>query len=131
MYRQIAQVEMKSIENVQRAEIESVGEAVARDRATRKHLIMELEVLEADYLRKKAARYGLYQFPSQETYDPKIEGIAPRVYFLPHNKEQFYKMIADAKFNHWKKWIDFLSPIIATIISLIALVVSIVALSRS
>ncbi len=129
LQRQIADVDKKSIENVQRAEIGSVGEAVARDRATRRHLEMELEVLEAEHLRKKAARYGLYSLPSQTTYDPKIEGAAPRLYFLPNNKEQLYRMVADAKFDYWKRRVDFLSPIIATIISIIALIVSIIALN--
>lgn len=40
-------------------------------------------------------------------------------------------MIADARFKYWKEWVDLLSPIMSTILSIIALAVSIIALYRS
>ena len=129
--RQIAWIDKRSAHAFKHAEIQSVGEAVAHYRAERKHLEIKLESLEAARLRKKAERYGLYSFPTQEVYIPNDEGGSGYAYFLPQQKEQLYRMVADARFAYRKKWVDLLSPIMTIIISLIALAVSIIALYRS
>jgi hypothetical protein len=126
--RQIAKLDKKAGFTFKHAEIQSIGEAVARHREMREYLELQIEALEADRLQKRAAQFGLYELPPREAYEPKTEGVAGFYYFLPHHKERLYRMIADARFNWWKKWIDIISPVASVIISLLAFALAALAL---
>lgn len=109
-------------------QISLYGLAIANYQGQRKHLEMELEVLEAGYLLKKAARYGLEATPPNLLYDPKMSGVALRPYFVDGNKAKMRRMIADARKAYWKDWIAIISPLATVIISLLALLVSALAI---
>jgi hypothetical protein len=104
---------------------------VESDYKTRRHNYeMELEVLEAEHLLDQAGKWGVDGSARQETYDPHFTGVEPRIYFNPQNKALMRRMISDAKYEWWKRWVDLLSPVVATIISIIALIISIVAFNK-
>src|SRR5947209_3205914 len=54
--------------------------------AERNHLLLELEMIDAERLIRKASRYGVESLPPQETYESKQKGVKPRYYFKPAAK---------------------------------------------
>lgn len=88
--------------------------------AERNRLLLELEIIDAERLIRKAGRYGVDNPPSQETYEPKQKGEKPRHYFSPPAKAQFIKMIADAKYKWWKRWVDLFVPILSLLVAALA-----------
>jgi hypothetical protein len=138
--REITKLDKELLPQVERAKLEYKHAAPGEDfsvliesryKTERYHLEMELEVLEAKRLIEKGEKWGTDGSPTKLIYDPNIRGIEPRPYFNPQNKVLMRRWIAEARFNGIKKWVDLLSPVVATIISIIALILSIYALHQT
>lgn len=138
--REVAKLDEELLPKVERAKLEYKHAAPGGDFSVvvesdykwrRQRLEIELAVLEARRLFRLAKRYGAVGTPQQEIDDPAQTGDQSRRYFKPHNQEAFERMIADARFALWKKWIDLLSPVISIVIAIIALIVSIIAINRT
>jgi hypothetical protein len=111
-------------------EIGLQGIAVAQYQSQRKHFEMELEVLEAKHLLDMAAKWGVEGSAQQRIYDPNMAGLEPRPYFVEPHKTQMRKMISDARKKRINEWVGILSPLITVLLSLAALIVSIIALAK-
>lgn len=140
LQRQIAELDKKFLPDVEKARSvythatpgEGLSALVGSDyHSMRKAAEMELEILDAKHLLAKAEKWGLDRLPAKEMYDPHVEGVEMRPYFKPQNKALMRKMIADARFNTIKRWVELLSPIVSTVIALIALIVSIIAIYQT
>ena len=88
--------------------------------AERNHLLLELEIIDAERLIRKASRYGVDNLPPQEIYESKQKGIKPRRYFSPQAKAQLIKMVADARYKWWKRWVDLFVPILSLLVAALA-----------
>lgn len=118
-------------------EVSNFSLVTAAYRFEREHFTMELEVLEAARLIEKARKVGqvtiapIESYPPTDIYDPNMRDVHPRPYFTDENKTKMRKWILEARREKWRKWIEVLSPLATILISLIALVVSVIAMYRS
>lgn len=91
-------------------------------------LEIELAVHEARRLFRLAKRWGVEGTPQQKIDDPNHTGDQSRRYFTPQNQEAFEGMIANARRKLITEWVAILSPIISVIISVLAFLISALAL---
>ena len=138
LLRAIAKLDEELLPKVERAQLEykhapsGPNLSAIHDRKTlaeedynyqRKRLEIELAVNEANRLFRQAKRYGVVGTPQQQTANP-----GSRPYFKPHNQEAFERMIAEARYSTIKKWVDLLTPILSTVVSILALLIAVLAL---
>jgi cell division septum initiation protein DivIVA len=85
---------------------------------------LELKVLESSYLQKRAARFGI----------DLVEAVGPwytdeaRRWLNEKEQAKAHQVIADARFDWWKKWIGVISPVASVIIALVAIMLAVLAL---
>jgi hypothetical protein len=99
----------------------------------REYLEEDLKVLETLELEEKAQVFGINIFPSERRFDDPEFWNTTRDYRKVLTKAGFARtesLIIDARFAYWKRWVEVVTPVASLIISLIALIVAIIALSR-
>lgn len=119
--RMIAEIDKRSADRVKTDKRDMIGFALNNDDFERNHLKMEIKVLEAERLHDIATKYGISSFPPHEIYDPQMKDVKPRPIFSEQSKAQLHKMISEARFNWWKKWMELLVPILALVVAILAL----------
>ena len=98
----------------------------------RARIEVELERLDTAKLVTEAARYGIKLLPSESwTVDERFPAEAKKSYLSQNGKAELSQMIAEAQYNRAKKWVDLLSPVLTVLLSLLALIISIIALFRT
>jgi hypothetical protein len=91
-------------------------------------LLAELSQLKTKKLFRMLKQFGV-EWQGDESW--WYESPVTRKRWLNETGEtRLRRLVVDARFNYWKRWVDLLSPIISTIISILALIVAIVALSK-
>jgi hypothetical protein len=101
--------------------------------AEQEYLEEDLHVLETVGLQAQARFYGIDLFPTEGRIgDPElwVTTFNGRRFLTEHGLEGAQRLITEARFNYWKRWIDIVAPVASTIISIIALIVAIVALKK-
>jgi len=88
------------------------------------HLRQELLVFDSDRLRERANRFGIDLIAMVGPWE------TDSLHMWLKDKEQIKarRVIAEARFEWWKKWIGLLSPVISIIISLLAVAFAALAL---
>jgi hypothetical protein len=140
LQRGIAEIDRKSAGRVKNENIELLGYAVAQDRFLRGDLAAELKILEVSRLVGKAQRLGIEieeELPSNSVYrdGSKVwwDEYTPtqKKWINDKGKSRLEELIKEKQYKRRKKWVDVYVPIISLLISLAALVTSIIAIYRT
>lgn len=106
----------------------SEGEsAVADHRAERTRPALQLQFLETEQLKRNLKRFGI---EASFTSSWKLDVRGEQFYLDEEGLARGWKMVAEARYAWWKKWVDLLGPVVAIAISIIALIISIIALNK-
>jgi|ERR1041385_2333471 hypothetical protein len=105
------------------ARMESIAIHDSDDRRV-KDLRIDLLVLEADELREEASGLGIDLVSAVGPWETDDK----RMWLQRKEQNKARQVIADARFEWWKKWIGILSPVLSVIIALLALMVAGLAL---
>jgi hypothetical protein len=89
-----------------------------------KEMRIDLLVLEADELRERASELGIDLVSAVGPWETDDK----RMWLQRKEQNKARKVIADARFEWWKKWIAVLSPVLSVVIALLALMVASLAL---
>lgn len=140
LQRGIAEIDRKSAERVKNENIGLLGYAVAQDRFLRGDLEAELKILEASRLVCKAQWLGIEveeELPLDSVYEDgsKVwwDGYNPtqKKWINDKGKDRLEQLIKEKQYKRRKKWVDLYVPIVSLLISLAALVTSIIAIYRT
>lgn len=87
---------------------------------------VELKVLESDRLRERAKRLGVELVGAVGPWETDSENR----YWLRLDKQyvEAEKVIQDARYDYWKKWVDLFSPVVSVVISVLAFALAALAL---
>jgi hypothetical protein len=105
------------------ARMESIAIHDSDDRRV-KDLRIDLLVLEADELREEASGLGIDLVSAVGPWETDDK----RMWLQRKEQNKARQVLADARFEWWKKWIGILSPVLSVIIALLALMVAGLAL---
>jgi len=105
------------------ANLESYGQH-SSDEQRLNRLKLKLMVLDSDRLRERAMRFGVNL----------VEAVGPwhtdeaRMWLREKEQTNARRVINDARFDWWKRWIGLLSPAVSVLIALLALLLAALAL---
>jgi hypothetical protein len=87
---------------------------------------VELKVLESDRLRERAKRLGIELVGAVGPWETDSDNR----YWLRLDKQyaEAEKVIQDARYDYWKKWVDLLSPVVSVVIAVLAFALAALAL---
>jgi hypothetical protein len=89
-------------------------------------LEVDLKVLESNQLRDRAKRFGIELVGAVGPWETDSDNR----YWLRLDKQyaEAEKVIQDARYDYWKKWVDLLSPVVSVVISVLAFALAALAL---
>jgi len=141
LQRQLTNLDDEYLPKVERAKLEYKHAAPGDDLSAlvegdyggrRKFIEIELRRLESGRTYSLMRSWGVdapkQNIPSGPLYEADRDG---NLLLTQDGQAAASQAISDARFAWCKKWVDLLAPIMSTIISLIALAISIIALYRS
>jgi len=141
LQRQLNKLDEEYIPKVERAKLKYQNAAPGNDLsvlvegdygARRKFIELELRRLESNRIFSLMRSWGVdapkQNILSDALYEIDRDG---NLLFTQDGRAAASQAISDARFAWFKKWFDLLIPIVSTILSVIALIVSIIALSKS
>ena len=72
----------------------------------------------------------MQRFGIEETFGSgwQLDVRGERFYLKDGARARARKLITEARYNYWKRWIDLLSPVLSLIISFLAFLIAVVAL---
>jgi hypothetical protein len=103
--------------------MESIAVHDSDDRRV-KELRTELLVLETDELRERASGFGIDLVSAVGPWETDDR----RMWLPKKEQNKARRLIADTRFEWWKKWISVLSPVVSVVIALLAFMVAVLAL---
>ena|ERR1700759_3358772 len=132
--QQLAAMEKQYYKDIDNSEAQSHGMISIDYRHRRSFLEGGLKVLRTQRLAEKASRLGINvekELPDNVGAWWHNDQYTEQTWLTSAGEAKLSQLIHDKKYEIAKKWSDLFSPIIATIISLIALAISIYALLKN
>lgn len=103
----------------------------AADLYERELLVEDLRILETQELEAQARPFGINLYPIIQTIgDPALwENTSNgRRVLTEAGLTRAKNLIVDARFSYWKRWVEIVTPVASTIVSILALLIAILAL---